>query len=272
MGVGDVAGTLAATELDAIERNTYEAIQPGVVDIRDTGDAWVVRAPGPPGAIGYSRAAVLRLGSPDRASARLDELTSGFHADGRGAAFAVAHGVSHPERLSDLLRGRGLIEIEREVVMWTADPPPVPHLDPVLRIEQVTDASASDYVEVEADAFGIPPGMAAGRLPSLRAGLALPGRRAYLVAVSGRHVATARLTVVNGLASLTSIGVLTAERGQGYGRLVTAVATRAGLMGGGRLAWLAVAPDNEVALGLYRSLGYRQAFERSLWIEPSFRA
>lgn len=271
MGARDVAGTLAATEMDAIERNTYEAIQPGLVSIRDTGDAWLVRAPGPPGAIGYSRAAVLRLGSSDRAATRVDELTAGFHADGRGAAFAVAHGVTRPDDLPDLLRGRGLIEIEREVVMWTADPPPVPHLDQTLRIEQVTEASAPDYVSVEAEAFGIPPGMAAGRLPSLRASLALAGRRAYLVAISGRHVATARLTVVNGLASLTSIGVLTSERGQGYGRLVTAVATRAGLMGGGRLAWLAVAPDNAVALGLYGSLGYRQAFERSLWIEPSFR-
>jgi ribosomal protein S18 acetylase RimI-like enzyme len=271
MGVGDVAGTLATADLDAIERNTYEAIQPGVVEIRDTGDAWVVRAAGPPGAIGYSRAAVLRLGSSDRAATRIDELTSGFHADGRGAAFAVAHGVSHPEKLPELLRGRGLIEIEREIVMWTAEPPPVPHLDPALRIEQVTAASAANYVEVEADAFGIPPGMAAGRLPSLRASLALPGRRAYLVSTSGRHVATARLTVVNGLASLTSIGVLTAERGRGFGRLVTAIATRAGLVGGARLAWLGVSPDNDVALGLYRSLGYRQAFERSLWIEPSFR-
>jgi len=271
MGAGDVAATLAVSELDAIERNTYEAIQPGVVEIRDTGDAWVVRAPGPPGAIGYSRAAVLRLGSSDRAVARLDELTKGFHDDGRGAAFAVAHGVSHPGELPDLLRGRGLIEIEREVLMWTNEPPPVPHLDPSLRVEQVTDASAPEYVEVEADAFGIPPGMAAGRLPSLRTSLALPGRRAYLVTVDGRHVATARLTIVNRLASLTSIGVVTRERGQGYGRLVTAVATRAGLMGGARLAWLGVAPDNAVALGLYRSLGYRQAFERSLWIEPSFR-
>jgi ribosomal protein S18 acetylase RimI-like enzyme len=271
MGARDVAGTLAVAELDAIERNTYEAIQPGVVEIRDSGDAWVVRAPGPPGAIGYSRAAVLRLGSTDQANTRLGELTDGFHADGRGAAFAVAHGVSHPDDLPELLRGRGLIEIEREVVMWTEEPPAVPHLDPSLRIEQVTEATAPDYVEVEADAFGIPAGMAAGRLPSLRGSLALPGRRAYLVSVGGRHVATARLTVVNGLASLTSIGVRLTDRGQGFGRLVTAVATRAGLMGGGRLAWLAVAPDNAVALGLYRSLGYRQAFERSLWIEPSFR-
>jgi ribosomal protein S18 acetylase RimI-like enzyme len=273
MGVRDATPTvLSPAELDAIERNTYEAIQPGVVEIKDTGDAWVVRAPGPAGAIGYSRAAVLRLGSPERAAERLEALSDGFHADGRGAAFAVAQGVSSPSELPDLLRSRGLVEIEREIVLWTAGPPGVPHLDPSLRIEQVTDAGAPAYVEVEAQAFGIPPGMAAGRLPSLRASLAVPGRRAYLVGVAGRHVATARLTVVNGLASLTSIGVLPAERGRGYGRLVTAVATRAGLAGGARLAWLAVAPDNDVALGLYRSLGYREAFERSLWIEPVFRS
>jgi ribosomal protein S18 acetylase RimI-like enzyme len=271
MGARDAAAVLTPADLDAIERNTYESIQPGVVEIRDAGDAWLIRAPGPPGAIGYSRAAILRLGSIDRATERIDEMTATFHEDGRGAAFAIAHGVSDPPDLPSVLRGRGLIEIEREVVLWTTDPPAVPHLDPGLRIEQVNEATAPEYVSVEADAFGIPPGMAAGRLPSLRANLALPGRRAYLIAAGGRYVATARLTVVNGLASLTSIGVLGSERGQGYGRLVTAVATRAGLIGGGRLAWLAVAPDNEVALGLYRSLGYRRAFERSLWIEPSFR-
>jgi ribosomal protein S18 acetylase RimI-like enzyme len=261
---------LPAQELDAIERNSYEAIQPGVVQISDTGDAWIVRAPGPPGAIGYSRAAVLRFESIPAARDRVDELRRDFHAEGRTAAFAVAHGVSRPDELTALLAERGLAEIEREVVLWIAELPPIPHLDPGLRIEQVTADTAPAYVDVEAAAFGIPPGMAVGRLPALRNSLSVPGRRAYLVSVGRRYVATTRLAVVGGLASLTSVGVLPEERGRGYGRLVTAVATRAGLAAGARLAWLAVAPDNEVAVRLYESLGYRRAFERSLWIEPAY--
>jgi ribosomal protein S18 acetylase RimI-like enzyme len=263
--------SLTPADLDAIERNTYEAIQPGVVEIRAALDAWVVRAPGPPGAIGYSRAAVLRFASFEDARRRLEELTGEFHAEGRTAAFAVAHGVSRPDDLAAVLRGGGLIEIEREAVLWAADPPAIPHLDPGLRIEQVTEATAENYVEVEAEVFGIPAGMAAARLPSLRASIAIPGRRAYLVAVGGRYVATTRVTVVAGLASLTSVGVLPEERGHGYGRLITAVATRAGLAAGARLVWLAVTPDNTPALRLYESLGYHPAFDRSLWIEPGFR-
>jgi ribosomal protein S18 acetylase RimI-like enzyme len=261
---------LPAPELDAIERNTYEAIQPGVVEINDTGDAWIVRAPGPPGAIGYSRAGVLRFGSLPAARARLDVLTRGFHAEGRTAAFAVAQGVTTPDEVGSLLAERGLVEIEREAVLWTSELPAIPHLDPGLRVEQVSAETAPLYIDVEAAAFGIPPGMAAGRLPALRASIAVAGRRAYLVSVGRRYVATTRLAVVGGLASLTSVGVLPEDRGKGYGRLITAVATRAGLAAGARLAWLAVAPDNLVALRLYESLGYRSAFERTLWIEPAY--
>jgi ribosomal protein S18 acetylase RimI-like enzyme len=262
---------LPLSELDAIERNTYEAIQPGVVEIRQAPDVWLVRAPGPVGAIGYSRAAVLRFGSAHAARARLDELRREFHGEGRNAAFAVAHGVSTPEELAGLLREAGLIEIEREEVFWAASSPAIPHLDAGLRIEQVSEASAARYVEVEAAVFGIPAGMAAGRLPALMASLGIPGRRAYLVVANGRYVATTRLTVVGGLASLTSVGVLPEVRGHGYGRLITAVATRAGLAAGARLVWLAVAPDNVPALRLYETLGYRPAFDRSLWIEPAYR-
>jgi len=262
---------LPLADLDAIERNTYEAIQPGVVEIRAAPDAWVVRAPGPPGAIGYSRAAVLRFGSFADARSRIDDLSAEFHAEGRTSAFAVAHGLSTPDDLPAVLRERGLIEIEREAVLWAADPPEIPHLDPGLRIEQVTEGSAEDYVQVEAEVFGIPAGMAAARLPSLRASLGIAGRRAYLVAVSGRYVATTRLTVVGGLASLTSVGVLPEERGRGYGGLITAVATRAELAAGARLVWLAVTPDNVAATRLYESLGYHPAFDRSLWIEPGYR-
>lgn len=262
---------LPRAELDAIERNAYEAIQPGIVEIRDAGDAWMVRVPGPPGAIGYSRAAVLRLGSADAARTRLDELIRGFHAESRSPAFAIAHGVSQPDELAALVRERGLIEVEREAVLWTAEAPAIPHLDPGTRIEQVTEATAKRYVEVEAEIFGIPAGMAAGRLPPLRASLGMPGRRAYLVASGRRYVATARLTMVAGLASLTSIGVLPEDRGRGYGRLITAVATRAGLASGARFVWLAVARDNVPALRLYETLGFRPAFERSLWVEPAYK-
>jgi ribosomal protein S18 acetylase RimI-like enzyme len=50
------------------------------------------------------------------------------------------------------------------------------------------------------------------------------------------------------------------HRRQGFGRLVTAVATRAGLATGNPLVWLSVDPANEPARRLYEDLGYRPAF------------
>src|SRR5207247_9880948 len=141
--------------------------------------------PGPPGAIGYSRAAVLRFGSFADARSRIDDLSAEFHAEGRTSAFAVAHGLSTPDDLPAVLRERGLIEIEREAVLWAADPPEIPHLDPGLRIEQVGESSAARYIEGDAGVFGIPPGMAAARLHSPRGGLAIPGRGAYRVPGAG---------------------------------------------------------------------------------------
>ncbi len=50
--------------------------------------------------------------------------------------------------------------------------------------------------------------------------------------------------------------------------MITAVATRAGLVTGHGLVWLSVDEANEGAIELYRSLGYEYTFSMSRWIAP----
>jgi ribosomal protein S18 acetylase RimI-like enzyme len=56
------------------------------------------------------------------------------------------------------------------------------------------------------------------------------------------------------------------RRGQGFGTLVTTVATRAGLALGSRVVWLSVREDNATAQRVYARLGFRSAFGWTRWL------
>jgi ribosomal protein S18 acetylase RimI-like enzyme len=51
--------------------------------------------------------------------------------------------------------------------------------------------------------------------------------------------------------------------------MITAVATRAGLVTGRGLVWLSVDEANQAAIDLYRSLGYEPSFVRTRWAAPT---
>jgi ribosomal protein S18 acetylase RimI-like enzyme len=84
-------------------------------------------------------------------------------------------------------------------------------------------------------------------------------------------VASARLSKGDGVAALSGISVATAHRRKGYGTLVTAIATRAGLATGNRLVWLSVDESNAAAVSLYRSLGYEPSFQWAHWVASAGR-
>jgi ribosomal protein S18 acetylase RimI-like enzyme len=52
----------------------------------------------------------------------------------------------------------------------------------------------------------------------------------------------------------------TSRRGQGFGRRVLLSALKWAQARGARTAWLQVEADNESALGLYRSMGFTEAY------------
>ena len=68
------------------------------------------------------------------------------------------------------------------------------------------------------------------------------------------------------MAGLQGIGVVPGRRGQGYGTLITTIATRAGMAVGNRLIWLSVQPENVAAMGVYGKLGFEPLFSWSRWL------
>ncbi|MBA3778355.1 MAG: GNAT family N-acetyltransferase [Chloroflexi bacterium] len=200
---------------------------------------------------------------------RLDRTAAAFLERHEPPAIVVAEGLTQPPDLGARLVERGWISLVRETVFWTRRAAVVPHLDPRLRIEAVTDRSAAEYELVERRIFGLSDAEAAERVKALEATIAAGRQRAYLLRLAGDAVATARLAVSEeGLGALHGIGVVRDRRRQGYGTMLTTVATRAGLATGQGLVWLSVAAGNEPARRLYEALDYRPAYDWQLIMRP----
>jgi ribosomal protein S18 acetylase RimI-like enzyme len=182
-------------------------------------------------------------------------------------ALVVSDGLTEPADLSSRLEGEGWVSLVEEDVLWTRRAGIVPHLDPSMRIEAVTRASAEAYEALERSIFSLPPADAVERMSVLVDSIEAGTQRAYLVRVGGEPVATARLVPGDGVAALHGIGVEASHRREGYGSLITTVATRAALAMGNRLVWLSVAEANEAARALYEGLDYRPAFRWRLLVE-----
>lgn len=73
-------------------------------------------------------------------------------------------------------------------------------------------------------------------------------------------VATAICVHDRDLAGLFEIATGEAHRGQGYARRVLLSSLKWAHLRGARIAWLQVEAGNEVALGLYRSLGFAEVY------------
>lgn len=248
-----------AAELSAIERGIDQlAVLGGASLAVDEPHGRLVAWPGHGPA--YNFGAGARWAATE-VEARLAELASRLREIGELPAIVLAEGLSEPADLPARLAERGWVSISNETVHWTRLPITVPHLDPALRIEAATPARAAHYERVERRIFGLSPADAGVRRSALEATLGDGRQRAFVVRLRGEPVATARLASVEGLAAIHGVGVVPEQRRKGFGRLVTAVATRAGLVTGHPLVWLSVDPANEPARQLYGQLGYRPAFD-----------
>jgi ribosomal protein S18 acetylase RimI-like enzyme len=202
---------------------------------------------------------------------RLAALHERMRRDGEWPALVVADGLTEPGDLPLWLESNGWIELERERVMWTRQAPVVPHLDPELRVEAVTRRSAGEFERVEGQVFGIDPARAGERAEHVADAVESGALRAFLVRLRGTPVASARLVVGDGVAGIFGVAVAADRRRRGYGSLVTAIATRAGLASGGRLVWLSVEEGNAPALALYHGLGYQPTFAWTRWLGSARR-
>jgi ribosomal protein S18 acetylase RimI-like enzyme len=184
----------------------------------------------------------------------------------------VADGLSEPRDLGDRLRAAGWVPLGSERLMFTRHASVVPHLDPGLRIEAVTPATALECATLEAAAFGLDPEGIDASAGLLALAVESGATRAFLVRLAREPIACARLVPGesgSGVASLHAIGVAERHRRRGYGRLITAIATRAGLATGHKLVWLSVDAGNAAAIRVYRGLAFDFTFTWTRWGAPA---
>lgn len=266
-GAGRALGAPTHDELALIERSQSELLAQSVEDIVDEpqlGVVWV-RAPWRTGGL---VATCVRWSDAD-ADALVAHVERRARDEGEWPAISLADGLTQPLDLAARLAAAGWARTTSERVMYTRHAPIVPHLDPGVRIEAATRLTALDVVRLEVANFGLPADEVGGRAERLAVAVAAGSVRGYLVRAVREPVASARLVPAKAIAAVTGVGVAARHRGRGYGRLVTAVATRAGLATGHPLVWLSVDESNEPAVNLYRSLGYEPSFGWSRWIAPA---
>ena len=264
----DVAQAPSVAELESIERDRigWPALLGATVqEQHDLGVTLVLHD-----RIGSSLNFVGAIRWPEHeVEARLTQVSARMRAANAWPSVVVCSGLTQPADLATRLSDAGWLEVFSEQIMCTRRPQVVPHLDPNLRVEAVTPQTALESVRLETAAFGLLPDAIGESAEFLARSVADGTTRAYLVRLGREPVATARLVPGPQVCGLHAIGVAARHRRRGYGRLITSVATRAGLATGHRLVWLGVLEENAPAVGLYRSLGFEPAFTWTRWIAPA---
>ncbi|MEA2677481.1 MAG: N-acetylglutamate synthase [Chloroflexota bacterium] len=203
--------------------------------------------------------------------ARLGAVETRMRAAGVWPQIVVSDGLTQPADLDALLRAAGWVPLGSERLMFTRHASVVPHLDPGLRIEAVTPATALECATLETGAFGLAPDALDVSAGLLALAVESGATRAFIVRLVREPIASARLVpgeAGSGIASLHAVGVAERHRRRGYGRLITAIATRAGLATGHKLVWLSVDADNAGAIAMYRGLAFDFTFNWTRWAAP----
>lgn len=252
-------------ELDAIHRHLVRL--PGqegalVTDDEELGVTFV-RGPG---------------SGPDLTYAALPQWGEGSWTEGLAAVRArmldqnawpsllLSDRLEHPPELPVELERQGWMPVMSETVMVSGRAAVVPHLDPSMRIEAVRATALDTHEVLERRIFGIGEDQVERRRNAMREAIERGRLRAWVVWLGDEPVAVARLSQGEGAAGLQGIGVVEQHRGQGYGALITAIATRTGIATGNRLVWLSVREDNEPAVSAYTALGFERVFGWTRWL------
>jgi len=258
----------SASEIDAIERSQLDwarLMEAEVIEDPELG-ATIVRHHG--NRPDFNLTARVRWPAGEVAR-RLELLRERMEAEGVWPVLVISEGVSQPDDLAAQVEAAGWKQVRGERIMFTRHAPVVPHVDPGMRVEAVTKASAIDAARLEAEAFGQPVGGIEARAELLAQAVETGVIRGFLLRLVHEPVATLRLTPGDRVAGIHGVAVGERHRRRGYGRMITAIATRAGLATGHGLVWLSVSDDNPGAYEMYRGLGYEPSFGWSRWLAPN---
>jgi ribosomal protein S18 acetylase RimI-like enzyme len=258
-------------ELERIERHLVSLPVHEGASVTEDDDLGALLVRRPRAGAGHQYAAMPRWDAAE-IPASLARLRERMRAEGAWPCLVLTDRPGPPAGWERLLAGTGWLPVSRERVLWVGLAATVPHLDPGLRIEAVQPRSAGLHETLERRIFGLPAEAAEARRAALAAALEGGGLRAYIVRAGDEPVAVARLSQGEGVAALVGVGVVPERRREGFGRLITIVATRAGLAGGNRLVWLSVEEGDARAVALYTSLGFRPAFGWTRWLDADEHA
>jgi ribosomal protein S18 acetylase RimI-like enzyme len=186
--------------------------------------------------------------------------------EGSWPSLLLTDRLEQPRELPAELERLGWMPVVSETVMVSGRAAVVPHLDPSMRIEAVRASALETHEELERRIFGIGADQAERRRRAMGDALEAGRLRAWVVWLGPEPVAVARLSQAPGAAGLQGVGVVEERRGQGYGTLITTIATRAAMATGNRLVWLSVREDNDPAVSVYASLGFERAFSWTRWL------
>jgi ribosomal protein S18 acetylase RimI-like enzyme len=252
-------------ELLAIERHLVSLPTFEGGDLQEDTHLGVALVRGPGHEPDTSYAAMPRWGAADWRQ-RLEAVRDRMRADGAWPSLLWCVPLDRPIGLERELRGLGWAPVADETVLWVGHASVVPHLDPGLRIEAVQRRTLATHAALESRIFGIAWPRVEPRREALAAAMEAGRVRAWVVWHGDEPVAVARLSQAGGVAALQGIGVVEDRRGQGFGTLITTVATRAGLALGNRIVWLSVSETNPAARRLYARLGFAPAMTWTRWL------
>lgn len=240
--------------------------------LRDLGDGILLHDPTDPEPFWNRLAAVRWPQEADAFDRRFTEILVLFTTIARQPHIWPSPAHDTPADLIVRLLANGFRDMGAALVMANAntssaatDESPAPSGITLERVAGLTgppaQALGSAIVQVLTDAFEVfserEPGVEAETIASL----GHPWFTHYLVRFDGQPAAVARRATFDGLSYISSIGTASWARGRGFGRIVTATATRDALDAGSEWVYLGVFADNPVAIRLYEGLGYERIGE-----------
>jgi ribosomal protein S18 acetylase RimI-like enzyme len=164
-----------------------------------------------------------------------------------GRAFLAAAGMTRQEA-------------EHQMIWEAAPDRPVPP-EPRLTVQRATLEEVGDLVRLGASSFGAEEARVAHRIAAdYQAAQASGGQLTIWYAIArldGQPIGSLRVFGEDGSAFITAFGVLPAHRGQGHGRRILTWAIETLRAEGWSQVMIEVVTDNERALSLYHSCGFR---------------